>query len=85
MYFFSKPFFESHDLYRSTLLELQQEKEVGIIFLDGDIENETAKMFNVNDFPSIVFVENGKLLYKHSGFIPKTQLVNILDFFFKIL
>lgn len=80
-YFFSKDSCESCEFYKKVAEEVSKENQLGMIFLDTSSNPDIASEFGVNDFPTLLIAEGKKILFKKKGFLPKTQLRNILSCF----
>ncbi|MBS4043043.1 MAG: thioredoxin [Chitinophagaceae bacterium] len=52
---------------------------VSIIKLDVDKNPSTAQYFQVQGVPTLVLFKNGKVLWRQSGVVSKSQLVQILN------
>lgn len=51
---------------------------VKIIKIDVDQNNEIAGRYNVQSVPTLIIFKNGKLIWRQSGVISKSQLKSIL-------
>ena len=51
---------------------------VKIIKIDVDQNNEIAGRYNVQSVPTLIIFKNGKLIWRQSGVVSKSQLKSIL-------
>jgi thioredoxin 1 len=47
-----------------------------IIKVDIDKNQSTATIYNISAVPTILLFKNGKVVWRQSGIVPKTALVN---------
>lgn len=52
--------------------------KIKIIKIDVDQNNAIASQYNVQSVPTLIIFKNGKLLWRQSGVVSKTQLNSIL-------
>ena len=63
------------------LEEIDQRKEAGdllIVKVDVDEAGEIAMQFGIQSIPTLILFENGKLVKKSLGYMPKPQLLQFL-------
>ena len=53
-------------------------ERVRIIKIDVDQNTEIARRYNVQSIPTLAVFKNGKLIWRHSGVVSKTQLIDVL-------
>ena len=53
-------------------------ESVKIIKIDVDQNNEIAGRYNVQSVPTLIIFKNGKLIWRQSGVVSKSQLKSIL-------
>lgn len=46
-----------------------------IIKIDIDKNQQTAAMYNISAVPTLLLFKNGRVLWRQSGVVPKTELV----------
>ena len=49
-----------------------------IIKIDIDKNQQTAAMYNISAVPTLLLFKNGRVLWRQSGVVPKTELVKKL-------
>jgi thioredoxin 1 len=63
-------------LYQAVAEELGE--RVRIIKIDVDKNNEIASRYSVQSVPTLIVFKNGKLVWRQSGIVSKSQLESIL-------
>ena len=62
-------------------------KEIGdaatIIKIDVDKSPQTAQEYQIQGVPTLILFKNGKPVWRQSGVVPKTGLVNVINKFSK--
>ncbi len=53
--------------------------KVRVIKIDVDDNNQIASRYNVQSVPTIIIFKNGKLVWRQSGVISRSQLKSILS------
>ncbi len=53
-------------------------ESVKIIKIDVDQNNEIAGRYNVQSVPTLIIFKNGKLIWRQSGVVSKSQLKSVL-------
>jgi thioredoxin 1 len=53
-------------------------ERVRIIKIDVDNNSEIARRYSVQSVPTIIIFKNGKLVWRQSGVVSKSQLKNVL-------
>jgi thioredoxin 1 len=53
-------------------------ERVKIIKIDVDNNSEIARRYSVQSVPTIIIFKNGKLVWRQSGVVSKSQLKNVL-------
>ena len=60
--------------------EIQQEnKDVKIIKINVDENQELVEKYNIQNVPTLVVYRNGKQIKRMSGFIDKKSVINIIN------
>ncbi len=52
--------------------------KIKVIKIDVDQNSEIARRYNVQSVPTIIVFKNGKLVWRQSGVVSKSQLYNVL-------
>lgn len=59
------------------LEEVAEETDIGIIKIDIDEQESLAREFGVMSVPTLLFYEQGELISRKVGFMPKESIVEI--------
>ena len=51
------------------------QETASIIKIDIDKNQQTASIYNISAVPTILLFKNGKVVWRQSGVVPKTELV----------
>jgi thioredoxin 1 len=52
--------------------------KIKVIKIDVDQNNEIASRYNVQSVPTLIIFKNGKLVWRQSGVVSKSQLKSVL-------
>ena len=58
--------------------EVAKEENVKVIKVDVDKHDELARNYGIMSIPTIILFQNGNLVEKNIGFIPKEQLLTMI-------
>ena len=53
-------------------------ENANIIKIDIDKNQPTAAMYNISAVPTLLLLKNGRVLWRQSGVVPKTELIKKL-------
>jgi len=67
--------------FKPIVQEVQSELGVGVQYVDAEQSPELASKYQVSSVPTIVVTDGMTVLYKHTGAMPKSQLVNLFNTF----
>ena len=59
--------------------EVAREESIKIIKVDVDKHDELARNYGIMSIPTIILFQNGNLVEKNVGFIPKEQLLTMIN------
>lgn len=65
-------------MFRPVLEEVQRAVGANVTIVDVDANGQLAMQHGVTSVPTILVVKDGDVKYRHSGVLPKTQLVEVL-------
>ncbi len=54
-------------------------EKVSIIKLDVDKNPQTANQYQVQGVPTLILFKNGKIIWRKSGVVPKSELLQIIN------
>jgi thioredoxin len=58
--------------------EVAKEENIKVIKVDVDKHDELARNYGIMSIPTIILFQNGNLVEKNIGFIPKEQLLTMI-------
>lgn len=58
--------------------EVAKEENIKVIKIDVDKHDELARNYGIMSIPTIILFQNGNLVEKNIGFIPKEQLLTMI-------
>lgn len=58
--------------------EVAREENIKVIKVDVDKHDELARNYGIMSIPTIILFQNGNLVEKNIGFIPKEQLLTMI-------
>ena len=58
--------------------EVAKEENIKVIKVDVDKHDELARNYGIMSIPTIILFQNGNLVGKNIGFIPKEQLLTMI-------
>ncbi len=58
--------------------EVAKEENIKVIKVDVDKRDELARNYGIMSIPTIILFQNGNLVEKNIGFIPKEQLLTMI-------
>ena len=58
--------------------EVAKEENINVIKVDVDKHDELARNYGIMSIPTIILFQNGNLVEKNIGFIPKEQLLTMI-------
>ena len=58
--------------------EVAKEENIKVITVDVDKHDELARNYGIMSIPTIILFQNGNLVEKNIGFIPKEQLLTMI-------
>lgn len=58
--------------------EVAKEEDIKVIKVDVDKHDELARNYGIMSIPTIILFQNGNLVEKNIGFIPKEQLLTMI-------
>ena len=61
------------------LEEVEQTVDVKFIKVDLDSNPELGKEFNIRSIPTLIVMENGKVIKTHNGSASKAQILSLLN------
>jgi thiol-disulfide isomerase/thioredoxin len=65
--------------FKPVVQQVAQETGISVNYVDAEQDPTLAKMYSVTSVPTIVIADQmGKSLYRHTGPMPKGQLMQIL-------
>jgi len=79
--YFSTPTCGPCRMFKPLVQQVSAETGVSITYIDATLDPHTAQQFNVSVVPTIIVENNGTVLYRSSGVMPKPQLANVLSQF----
>jgi thioredoxin 1 len=53
-------------------------EKIKVIKIDVDQNNEIAGRYNIQSVPTLIIFKNGKLVWRQSGVVSKSQLKSVL-------
>ena len=65
--------------------EVAKEENIKVIKVDVDKHDELARNYGIMSIPTIILFQNGNLVEKNIGFIPKEQLLTMIKNYQKLL
>jgi len=65
--------------FKPVVQQVAQETGISVNYVDAEQDPSLAKMYSVTSVPTIVIADQmGKALYRHTGPMPKGQLLQLL-------
>ena len=68
-------------MFKPVVQGVAAETGTAVQYIDAELMKESAAQYNINSVPTIVVVENGAVVYKHSGVLDKRQLASLFNTF----
>jgi thioredoxin 1 len=53
--------------------------KINIVKIDVDKNNSVATKFQIRGVPTLILLQSGKLLWRQSGVVQKSELINIIN------
>lgn len=68
-------------MFKPVVQEVQSDLGVSVQYVDAEASPELAAKYQVSSVPTIIVTDGNNVLYKHTGAMPKSQLVNLFNTF----
>jgi thioredoxin 1 len=81
IFYFSTTWCQPCKTFKPIVVQASSEAGKHINFIDAESNKDLANRYGINSVPTIVVVRDGKVEFRHSGVISKSDLLNLLNKF----
>lgn len=81
VFYFSTSWCQPCKAFKPAVQQAILETGKHVTFLDAEVNADLAQRYDIRSVPTIVVVDQGNVLYRHTGIMSKQQVASLLNTF----